>query len=470
MLGDSQFSFQEFFEDMEYKDDGLWLRVPQYPYQPIQHSLVMPPPEVSYAITLGQPFTFPFSGKTAKNKLMKSAMSERLSTFSPYDPMERGQPTEELVRLYETWAMGDIGIIVTGNIQIKKGHLEASGNAIIDRDLPRDYLADYNEVARAAKSYGSLVLGQLSHPGRQVSITIQPYPESSSDIEHPSTSGVLFARPTPLTRDGIRDIIRRFGYAASVLQQAGFDGVQLHAAHGYLLHQFLSPRTNKRTDEYGGTLENRTRLLLEIIAEIKRVVNDPTFLISVKINCEDSIPNGISVEESIITAKLLEAAAVDLIEISGKTYEQVQQNVQQRTLFWAAREAYFIDFADRLRPHLRQSKIAVTGGFRTTRAMAEAINSGSTDVIGIARPFTAEPFLVKDILQGTKLGAKSDKLPPIQLLRIAASASQIAEIGNGEDITDFDDRFHVSRFITRMLKEIPALMSELLSVHNPTVL
>ncbi|KAF8556694.1 FMN-linked oxidoreductase [Imleria badia] len=426
----------------------------------------MPPPDVSHAITLGQPLTFPFSGKTAKNKLMKSAMSERLSTFSPYDPMERGQPTEELVRLYETWAMGDIGIIVTGNIQIKKDHLEASGNAIIDRDLPRDYLQNYKEVARAAKSHGSLVLGQLSHPGRQVSITIQPYPESSSGMEHPPTSGVLFARPTPLSKDGIRDIVRRFAYAASFLQRAGFDGVQIHAAHGYLIHQFLSRRSNNRTDEYGGTLQNRMRLLLEIIAEIKRVVHDPTFMISVKINCEDSISDGIHAEEAIITAQMLEASAVDMIEVSGRTYEQEQESVQQRTLFSVAREAYFVDFADQLKPHLRQSKIALTGGFRTTRAMAEAINLGSTDVIGIARPLTAEPFLVKDILRGTKLEAKSDKLPPIQLLRIAVSGSQIAEIGNGEDITDFDSTFNVSRFITRMLKEIPASMSELLSVHS----
>ncbi|KAI9569118.1 hypothetical protein HD554DRAFT_2021049 [Boletus coccyginus] len=426
----------------------------------------MPPPEVSDAITLGQPLTFPFSGKTAKNRFMKSAMSERLSTFSPCDPVERGQPTEELVRLYETWAMGDIGMMVTGNIQIKKDHLEASGNAIIDQDLPRDYFENYQEVARAAKSCGSLVLGQLSHPGRQVSITLQPYPESSSCIEHPATSGVLFARPTPLTKDGIRDIVRRFAYAASFLQKAGFDGVQLHAAHGYLIHQFLSRRTNIRTDEYGGTLQNRMQLLLEIIAEIKRVVNDPTFMISVKINCEDSIPNGIDAEESITTAKMLEAVAVDLIEISGRVYESEQQTGQQRTLFSTAREAYFIDFADQLRPHLGQSKIVVTGGFRTTRAMAEAINLGSTDVIGIARPLTAEPFLVKDILRGIKLRAKPDKFPPIQLLRIAASACQIAEIGNGEDITDFDSAFNVSRFIAKTMKEIPASMSELLSVHN----
>ncbi|KAG6373627.1 hypothetical protein JVT61DRAFT_6288 [Boletus reticuloceps] len=466
MFGNSPFSFQEPLGETDYKDEELCWSVPQYPYQPIQHPFIMPSPEVSHALTLGQSLTFPFSGKTAKNKLMKSAMSERLSTFSSYDPMERGQPTEELVRLYETWAIGDIGIMVTGNIQIKKDHLEASGNAIIDWDLPRSYLEDFKEVARAAKSHGSLVLGQLSHPGRQVSITIQPYPESSSAIEHPPTSGVLFARPTPLTKDGIKDIVKRFAYAASFLQKAGFDGVQIHAAHGYLIHQFLSRRSNNRTDEYGGTLQNRMRLLLEIIAEIKWAVNDPTFMLSVKINSEDSVPDGIDLEESIITAKVLEAAAVDLIEISGGTYEQGQQLAQHRTLFSAAREAYFIDFADQLRPHLRQSKIAVTGGFRTARAMAEAINLGSTDVIGIARPLTAEPLLVKAILRGTKMEAKSDKLPPIQLLRLAASGSQIVEIGNGEDITDFDSTFNVSRFIARMLKEIPASMSELLSIHN----
>lgn len=198
------------------------------------------------------------------------------------------------------------------------------------------------------------MLGQLSHPGRQVSITIQPYPESASGLEHPPTSGVLFARPTPLTKDGIRDIVRRFAYAASVLQRTGFDGVQvkrfttlsqnnliswqIHAAHGYLFHQFLSKRSNTRTDEYGGTLQNRMRILLEVIAEIRRVVNDPTFMISVKINCEDSVPNGIDAEESIITAKMLEAVAVDLIEISGRTYEQDEQSAQRVRLLYFIRE------------------------------------------------------------------------------------------------------------------------------------
>lgn len=218
---------------------------------------------------LRQPVTFPFSGRTAKNRFLKSAMSERLATFSTFDPCRRGQPTEELVRLYETWAKGDIGIIVTGNIQIKKDHLEATGNTIIDKNLPSVFLREWTEVARAAKSQGSLVIGQLNHPGRQVSINIQPYPEAPSDVEQPSTGGLLFGRPTPLTKDGIKDIVDRFAYAASVLHEAEFDGVQLHAAHGYLLSQFLAKKTNMRTDEYGGPLVNRAQILLEIIAAIR---------------------------------------------------------------------------------------------------------------------------------------------------------------------------------------------------------
>ncbi|KAL4071928.1 hypothetical protein J3A83DRAFT_4093406 [Scleroderma citrinum] len=415
---------------------------------------------------LGQLVTFPFSGKVAKNRLLKSAMSERLATFSPCDPKERGQPTEELIRLYETWATGGMGIIITGNIQVKKDHLEATGNAIIDRDLPSDYLEDYRALARAAKTRGSLVLGQLSHPGRQVSLTIQPNPESASDIEHPSIAGVLFARPTPLTKEGVRAIVQRFAYAASVLHEARFDGVQLHAAHGYLLHQFLSLRTNRRTDEYGGaSLPNRARILLEIIAEIRRAVNDPTFMISVKLNCQDFVyPDGVSGQEWIALAQMLEGAGVDLVEVSGGTYESTQSDVQlehDHTVgVISSQEAYFINFANHLRPHLPYTKICVTGGFRSVSAMADTVRNGFTDVIGMARPLAAEPFLVTEMLNGTKSCAKEDKLPPGQIFRIAAAAAQIAEIGNGYDITDFDNAFNVSRFVARLQKEIPTAMSE----------
>ncbi|KAG2044065.1 hypothetical protein BDR03DRAFT_851053 [Suillus americanus] len=430
---------------------------------------------------LRQPVTLPFSGRTAKNRFLKSAMSERLATFSTFDPSSRGKPTEELIRLYETWAKGDIGIIVTGNIQIKKDHLEATGrNTIIDRDLPSVYLQEWTEVARAAKSQGSLVIGQLNHPGRQVSINIQPYPEAPSDVEQPSTGCVLFGRPTPLTNDGIKDIVDRFAYAASVLHRAGFDGVQLHAAHGYLLSQFLAKRTNMRADEYGGSLVNRAQILLEIIAAIRQAVQSPSFIISVKLNSQDSIPGGFCIEESIMVAKLLEIAGVDFIEVSGGAYEQITCSSRDKVtlLFFTGspelmpsdyklytfetREGYFVEYAELLRSHLSLSNVVVTGGFQTSQGMADAVSRGAADIIGLARPLTAEPLLVRDILRGEKKKAKGDKFPESPMLRFVASAAQIAEIGNGQDITDFDNAFHVARFIAKMQKEIPAAISEAL--------
>ncbi|KAG1838281.1 hypothetical protein DFJ58DRAFT_718762 [Suillus subalutaceus] len=423
---------------------------PFHPYA--QYSFVQQPEQTTastYMVSM-QPVTFPFSGRTAKNRFLKSAMSERLATFSPFDPSGRGQPTEELVRLYETWAKGDIGIIVTGNIQIKKDHLEATGNTIIDRDLPSVYLQEWIEVARAAKSQGSLIIGQLNHPGRQVSINIQPYPEAPSDVEQPSTGGVLFGRPTPLTKDGIKDIVNRFAYAASVLHRAGFDGVQLHAAHGYLL-------TNMRTDEYGGSLVNRAQILLEIIAAIRQAVQSPSFIISVKLNSQDSVPEGFCIEESIMVAKLLEIAGVDFIEVSGGVYEQITRSSRDKPYTVETREGYFVGYAELLKSHLNLSKVVATGGFQTSQGMADAVLARDR-----GQPLTAEPLLVRDILRGEKKKAKGDKFPESPMLRFVASAEQIAEIGNGQDITDFDNAFHVARFIAKMQKEIPAAISEAL--------
>lgn len=406
---------------------------------------------------LRQPVTFPFSGRTAKNRFLKSAMSERLATFSTFDPCRRGQPTEELVRLYETWAKGDIGIIVTGNIQIKKDHLEATGNTIIDKNLPSVFLREWTEVARAAKSQGSLVIGQLNHPGRQVSINIQPYPEAPSDVEQPSTGGLLFGRPTPLTKDGIKDIVDRFAYAASVLHEAEFDGVQLHAAHGYLLSQFLAKKTNMRTDEYGGPLVNRAQILLEIIAAIRQAVQRPSFIISVKLNSQDE---GFSIEESITVAKLLEDAGVDFIEVSGGAYEQITRSSRDKPYTVETREGYFVEYAELLKSHLNLTKVVATGGFQTSQGMADAISRGAADIIGLARPLTAEPLLVRDILRGETMQAKGDKFPESPMLRFVASAAQMAQIGNGQDITDFDNEFQVARFIAKMQKEIPVAISE----------
>ncbi|EIW77753.1 NADH oxidase [Coniophora puteana RWD-64-598 SS2] len=413
---------------------------------------------------LGEPITFPFSGKTAKNRFLKSAMSERLATFSTFDPYDRGRPTEELARAYETWSNGNIGILVTGNIQVKKDHLEATGNAIIDNELP-DYIEDFRRIAQGARTNGSLILGQLCHPGRQVPININPYPESASDVELVSVGGIEFGRPIPLARDGIKDIVDRFAYAASVLHQAGFDGVQVQGGHGYLINQFLSKRTNRRTDEYGGSLLNRSRLLFDVLQAIKSTVKDSGFMISVKLNADDFVPGGFSADEAVQVARALEQRGVDLIELSGGTYEHVPEMHKHKRAIPADQEAYFINYAKKLRsnPGLRRSKIVLTGGFRSATAMAIAVAEGHTDLVGMARPFAAEPFLALDILKGLKTGAKGDKFTPGQWLRLAAAGHQIAEIGNGVDVTDFDNFFEVSRFVAKMQGEIPEMMAEALS-------
>jgi 2,4-dienoyl-CoA reductase-like NADH-dependent reductase (Old Yellow Enzyme family) len=217
-----------------------------------------------------------------------------------------------------------------------------------------------------------------------------------------------------------------------------------------------------RTDEYGGSLVNRAQILLEIIAAIKHAVQNPSFIISVKLNSEDFIPEGFCTEESIMVAKLLEIAGVDFIEVSGGAYEQITRSSRDQPYTIENREGYFVEYGELLRSHLHLSKVVATGGFQTSHGMADAISRGASDIIGLAKPLTAEPFLVRDILRGEKKKVKGDKFPESPMLRFVASAAQIAEIGNGQDISDFDNAFHVARFIAKMQKEIPAAISEAL--------
>jgi 2,4-dienoyl-CoA reductase-like NADH-dependent reductase (Old Yellow Enzyme family) len=217
-----------------------------------------------------------------------------------------------------------------------------------------------------------------------------------------------------------------------------------------------------RTDEYGGSLVNRAQILLEIIAAIKHAVQNTSFIISVKLNSEDFIPEGFCTEESIMVAKLLEIAGVDFIEVSGGAYEQITRSSRDQPYTVENREGYFVEYGELLRSHLHLSKVVATGGFQTSHGMADVISRGASDIIGLAKPLTAEPFLVRDILRGEKKKVKGDKFPESPMLRFVASAAQMAEIGNGQDISDFDNAFHVARFIAKMQKEIPAAISEAL--------
>ncbi|GAA5955068.1 hypothetical protein JCM21900_002775 [Sporobolomyces salmonicolor] len=380
---------------------------------------------------LAQPIHFERSGLTAPNVFLKSAMSERLCTWSNEDFDQRGKPTPAYVKLYEEWGKGEIGVIVLGNVPVNRTAPEAEHNAVIDKANPWDAVEAFKPVIKGAKAHGSLVIAQLTHAGRQTGETVNKEPVSSGDVLCPPMLGQTFRRPRPMTLQEIDELVEAFGHAAEVLHKAGADGAQLHAAHGYLLSQFLSGRVNNRTDDYGGSLENRSRVVFRIIAEIQKRV-PKSFLLSIKINSADFADGGLTFDECKILCQRLDEAGLDLIELSGGTYESLAWEHKSEST--KAREAYFVEWSAQLRPVLKTAKLCCTGGFRTKRAMEQAITDGATQLIGLARPTTADPYFCKKILDDTLGGGQ--ELSHSMFAQVVGSVAQIHAIANGQPIPD----------------------------------
>lgn len=347
---------------------------------------------------LAAPLALP-CGATLPNRLAKAAMTEGLADT-------RARPSAELERLYGLWSDGGAGLLLSGNIQIDADHLERPGNVVIDREPDAAMAAALKRWARAATRNGNHFWAQISHAGRQTMAAVNPHPKAPSAVKL-GLPGGQFGEPVALTEDEIREFIRRFGVAAKACKDAGFTGVQVHAAHGYLISQFLSPRANLRTDEWGGSLENRARLLMEAVAASRAAVGT-VFPVAVKLNSADFQRGGFAFEDSLQVANWLERAGVDLIEISGGTYEQPKLldieglepvEVQRVAASTLAREAYFVDFAKAMKSSVR-IPIMVTGGLRTRAAMEEALSAGAADVIGIGRPMCTMADAPKALLAG----------------------------------------------------------------------
>lgn len=338
-------------------------------------------------------------GAVLSNRFAKAAMTEGLAG-------RLGVPGEELCRLYEIWSDGGAGMLLSGNIMVDRHHLERPGNVVIDRPPDLEMRQALKRWASSATRKGNHFWAQISHAGRQTQKMVNAKPKAPSAVKL-ALPGGQFGEPVELNCGEIEDIISRFGICAAAVKEAGFTGVQVHAAHGYLLSQFLSPRSNRRTDEFGGALANRARPLLAIIEEIRSTVG-PDYPISVKLNSADFQKGGFAFEDSLQVAKWLEAASVDLIEISGGTYEQPKllgidgmeeeenQNIPASTLM---REAYFVDFAVAMRKELK-IPLMVTGGFRQSIAMKQAIESGGADVIGLGRPMCVMTDAPNQLLNG----------------------------------------------------------------------
>ena len=338
-------------------------------------------------------------GAIISNRFSKAAMTEGLATGS-------GVPTAELERLYGIWSDGGAGMLLSGNIQIDADHLERPGNVIIDRPPNEAMKLALAKWAKAGTRNGNHFWAQISHAGRQTQKNVNPHPKAPSAIKLDMPGG-QFGEPVALTVEEIDTIVKRFVIAAVAVCEAGFTGVQIHAAHGYLISQFLSPRSNVRTDDYGGELTNRARILLDIVTAVRAELG-PAIPISVKLNSADFQKGGFAFEDSVKVALWLQQAGVDLIEISGGTYEQPkllgiegaereeQQNVRQTT---AMREAYFVDFALAMQDKV-SVPLMVTGGVRQRAAMIKAIDGGAADLIGLGRPMCVVTDAPARILSG----------------------------------------------------------------------
>ncbi|EFP11119.1 hypothetical protein CRE_30855 [Caenorhabditis remanei] len=423
---------------------------------------------------LGETLKFP-SGKIAQNRFLKAALTEMLSVFEPTNPKVNGVPTQEIINVYDKWGNGQFGVILTGNVQVSPVHLEAPGNAMIfkEGETPARREA-YKQWAKVIKQDGALAVVQLSHGGRQTPITVNSSPFSASDVQlDKEVRFVGFGKPIPLTVEQITtEVIDRFVYAAKYAYETGFDGVQLHGAHGYLLAQFTSPTTNKRTDQYGGSVANRQRIVLEIYEAIRKEIPASTgFLIGLKTNSVEFQSEGTTVEDAVEMCKAYEKIGFDFVELSGGTYEQLAfQHIRDST---RQREAFFLEFAEKvsswniqatfsmlyfqIRPVFKNTVVYLTGGFRTVNAMVDAVKSGATQGIGLGRPITAEPDLPKKILQGAVASAVHDALDQNNFaISLLASNTQIEQMGRNslkeanEDVTfglsDFSDEDTVKRF------------------------
>ncbi len=327
------------------------------------------------------------SGLRLRNRIAKAAMTENLADAD-------NQPTPELERLYAAWADGGAGLLLTGNLMVDRRYLERSRNVVADA------LVDPARLAGYAASTGDVpTLAQLNHPGRQTNRFMAWRPVAPSAGRAVSMLGA-FGRPRALDDHEVDAIVDRFVDAAVRCRDAGFDGVQVHAAHGYLLAQFLSPATNQRADRWGGDVARRARALLEVVRRTRRATGD-RFTITVKLNSSDFRRGGLTEDDAAEVARLVDAEGIDLLEVSGGTYESgaLLGLADGQAPSGVDREAYFAGFAARIREQV-EVPVMLTGGIRSRRAMDALLAAGIVDVIGLARPLAMQPDLPARLLAG----------------------------------------------------------------------
>jgi 2,4-dienoyl-CoA reductase-like NADH-dependent reductase (Old Yellow Enzyme family) len=396
-------------------------------------------------------------GAILANRLAKAAMSEGMADANNHS-------TPRLEALYSRWARSGAGLLLSGNIQVDRWHLERPGNIVIHDDSGQEQLA---RLAAAGTSEGAHFWAQLSHTGRQVqdAINTSPLAPSSVDIDVMRGAGFSFATPREMTEEQILQAIGQFAFAARKVREAGFTGVSLHGAHGYLISQFLSPLANKRTDRWGGSPENRFRFVLEVVAAVRSAVG-PAFPVALKLNSSDFQKGGFTNAECIELVKRLNDSTLDLLELSGGSLEQpkmagltlTDEGEDAPRESTVKREAFFVDFAASVRAAAKMP-VMVVGGFRTTAAMIESLERGELDIVGLGRPIIADPEVPKRLLSGEIDRAASPEaaLHPFHLL--PWNNMQLERLADGFDPDlSLDGADAVAQFIELETRNMSALL------------
>jgi 2,4-dienoyl-CoA reductase-like NADH-dependent reductase (Old Yellow Enzyme family) len=324
-------------------------------------------------------------GITLPNRLAKAATSEHLAD-------RRGAPTNQLVTAYRALARSGTGLLISGNVMVDGAALEAPRNVVIEDGRHHEQLRRWAAVTEGTDAKFIL---QLSHPGRQT-LRGNVLPGRRQDVVGPSEVALavggsrLFRAPRALSDSEITAIIGRFASAARVAADAGFHGVEIHAAHGYLFNQFLSPLVNQRTDRWGGSLENRMRLLVETVREIRAATSEQ-FLIAVKLNSADFQRGGFAEADAQRVIAMLEPIGVDFVELSGGSYESPAMSGRPADARSLAREAYFLDLATELAA-TSPVPLMLTGGI-SQRDTAEKVLANGVSMVGMATALAVTPDL-----------------------------------------------------------------------------
>jgi len=327
------------------------------------------------------------NGMMLRNRMVRSATWEGMCE-------QDGRPTEKLINLYRELAQGGIGLIVSGYTFVRPEGKGNPGKMGIHTD---DFAGDYENLTRAVHAAGGKIAIQLVHAGGQTDSKNAGRPPLAPSAVQVDQFPEL---PAELTKDEISDIVTAFGEGARRANAWGFDAVQLHGAHGFLINQFLSPLTNRRTDEYGGSIENRGRFLMEVYGSVRAAVGADSPVL-IKLNASDNLDGGLEIDGAVYAAKKLAEGGIDAIEVSAGTPASGEKNPARQKINTPEKEAYHLALAHRVKAAV-SCPVMVVGGFRSYEVAEKAVRDDGMDYIAVARPLIREPDLPKRWLQGDR--------------------------------------------------------------------